>query len=86
MSGSLYSGAFTVVREEHYWVATHNETGIASHGDDPNEAIDMAIEAVELVREDPEPAPEAEQEELRREYGIETTEDDRGIDSPAGMP
>ena len=77
---------FTVAREENYWVATHIETGIASHGDDPTDAIRMATEAVELVEEDPEPASEEEQDQLRREYGIDTTDDDRGIDSPAGMP
>lgn len=86
MSDSLYRGGFTVAREEHYWVATHNDTGIASHGDDPNEAIDRAIEAVELAQADLDPAPEDEQDEIRREYGIDVTDDERGIESPGGMP
>lgn len=86
MSESLQPNQFIVVREETAWVATHTETGIASHGDDPNEAVAMATEAVELVAEDPEPASAAEQEEIRRTLGIEVTEDERGIESPSGMP
>jgi predicted RNase H-like HicB family nuclease len=86
MSDSLYHGGFTVAREERYWVATHIDTGIASHGDDPNDAIDRAIEAVELAQSDPEPAPEEEQDEIRHEFGIDVTDDERGIESPNGMP
>lgn len=86
MSESLQPNQFMVVREETAWVATHTETGIASHGDDPNEAVAMATEAVELVAEDPEPASAAEQKEIRRTLGIEVTEDERGIESPSGMP
>lgn len=77
---------FSVVREEDYWVATHIETEITSHGEDPTEAVAMATEAVELVAEDPEPAPSAQQEAVRRELGIEIDEDDRGIESPRGLP
>lgn len=86
MSESLQPTEFEVVREDTVWVATHTETGIASHGDDPTEAVAMATEAVELVEEDPEPASAAEQEEIRRELGIEVSEDERGIESPSGMP
>ena len=86
MSDSLYRGGFTVAREEHYWVATHNDTGIASHGEDPNDAIDQAIEAVELAKSDPEPASEEKQDEIRREFGIDVDDDERGIESPNGMP
>ena len=85
MSESLQP-KFSVVREDTAWVATHTETGIASHGDDPNEAVAMATEAVELVQQDPEPASMAQQETIRRELGIEVTDDERGIDSPNGMP
>lgn len=77
---------FSVVREEDYWVATHIETEITSHGEDPNEAVAMATEAVELVAEDPDPAPDDEQEAIRRELELELDEDERGIDSPSGMP
>lgn len=77
---------FSVVREEDYWVATHTETGIASHGEDPTEAVAMATEAVELVAEDPDPAPSDQQEAIRRELGIDIDDDERGIESPHGMP
>lgn len=86
MSEPLQPAEFTVTREDTGWVAIHTETGIASHGDDPTKAVAMATEAVGLVEEDPEPAPAAEQEEIRRELGIEVTEDERGIESPSGMP
>lgn len=77
---------FSVVREEDYWVATHTETGIASHGEDPTEAVAMATEAVELVAADPDPAPSEQQEAMRRELGTDLDEDDRGIESPNGIP
>lgn len=86
MSTSLPSETFHVVREDTAWVATHTETGIASHGDDPNEAVAMATEAVELVQEDPDPASAAKQEEIRRELGIDIAENEREIESPSGMP
>lgn len=85
MSEALHS-KFSIVREADYWVATHTETGIASHGDDPNEAVAMATEAVELVAADPAPAPSEQQEAIRHDLGIEIDDDERGIDSPNGMP
>ena len=86
MSESLQPKEFTVVREDHVWVATHVETGIASQGKDPNEAVAMAEEAVELSEQDHEPASAEEQEALRRELGIDVDESDSPIDSPSGMP
>lgn len=83
MSESLQP-KFSVVREGTVWVATHTETGIASQGNDPNEAVAMATEAVELSQGDHEPAPPEEQEAFRRELGLD--EDDPEIDSPRGMP
>lgn len=84
MSESLPPKKFTVVREGDVWVATDTETGIASQGDDPNEAVAMATEAVELSQGDHDPAPAEEQEALRCELGID--EDEPAIDSPRGMP
>lgn len=86
MSDSLHPEKFTVVREEGVWVATHVETGIASQGDDPNEAVAMAEEAVALGREDHEPAPADDQDALRRELELDVDENERPIDSPSGMP
>lgn len=83
MSESLQP-KFSVVREDTAWVATHTETGIASQGNDPNEAVAMATEAVELSQGDHEPAPPEEQEAFRRELGLD--EDEPEIDSPRGMP
>lgn len=84
MSEALHPTEFTVVHEGDVWVATDTETGIASQGDDPNEAVAMATEAVELSQGDHDPAPPEEQEEFRRELGID--EDEPEIDSPSGMP
>lgn len=84
MSESLHPTKFTVVREDDIWVATDTETGIASQGNDPNEAVAMATEAVELNQGDHEPAPPEQQAVLRRELGID--EDEPEIDSPSGMP
>jgi predicted RNase H-like HicB family nuclease len=81
-----HSAEFTVTREDEYWVATHVETGVASHGDDPTEAVAKATEAAKLFTENPEPTSEAEQEAIRRELGIDVDADERGIDSPSGMP
>ncbi|HET7324777.1 MAG TPA: type II toxin-antitoxin system HicB family antitoxin [Halococcus sp.] len=86
MSESLVPEKFTVIRDGDVWVATHTETGIASQGDDPNEAVAMATEAVELSQGDHEPASAEEQENLRRELGIDGGEDEPEIDSPSGMP
>ena len=77
---------FELAREGDVWVATHVETGVASHGDDPNEAVAMASEAVELGQQDHEPASDDVHEAFLREMGIESDEREVPIDSPSGMP
>ena len=77
---------FELVREGDVWVATHVETGVASHGDDPNEAVAMAEEAVELSQQDHEPASDEAHEAFLREMGIDPDDREVPIDSPSGMP
>ena len=64
---------FTLSREGEWWVATHIETDVASHGSDPNEAVAMATEALELTREGPESVSDEEHREFLRDLGIEPT-------------
>jgi|GEM_PF-3274489 predicted RNase H-like HicB family nuclease len=77
---------FELSHEDGWWVATHVETGVASHGRDPNEAVEMAEEAVELSQQDHEPAPEADQQAFLDELGLDIDLGADPIDTPDGMP
>ena len=72
--------------EDDLVTATDRETGVASCGESRPEALAMLSEALELHERNDEPASEAEQNRIRRELGIDVSEDERGIDSPSGMP
>jgi predicted RNase H-like HicB family nuclease len=85
MTVSPESLEFTLAREGEWWVATHIETDVASHGSDPNEAVAMATEALELTREDPDPVSDEEHRAFLHDLGIEPHDGDP-IDSPDGMP
>jgi len=85
MTAAPASLEFTLTREGEWWVATHIATGIASHGSDPNEAVSMATEALELSQEDHEPVSDEEHRAFLRELGIEPHDGDP-IESPDGMP
>lgn len=77
-----------LTREDTIWVARHVETGIASHGDTPNEAVSMVKDAVHLHQQTHDPAPEAYQREMLRKLDIELTrkEVSEETDTPDGMP
>lgn len=86
MSVQAAPADFKLTREGDVWVATHVETGIASQGRDPNEAVAMTQEAVELSQQEHTPASAAEQAALRQQLNIDIDEDADSIDSPSGMP
>jgi len=76
---------FGLSQEGERWVATHLETGVASHGHDPTEAVAMATEALELTGEDHEPVSEEEHRSFLEGVGIDPHKGEP-IDSPDGMP
>ena len=77
---------FELTHEDEWWVATHVETGVASHGRDPTEAVEMAREAVELSQQHHEPASEADQRAFLDELGIDVDLNADPIETPDGMP
>lgn len=86
MSTLTESPDYELTYEGHVWVATDIETGIASQGSDPNEAIEMVEEAVRVAHSPHDPASEAQRNTIRRRLGIEREEVEDEIDSPSGMP
>ncbi len=62
---------YELSRERDLWVALHVDTGIASQGDTPNEAVEMVDEAVRLHQQDHEPAGEEYQKDMLERYDID---------------
>ena len=75
-----------LTREDSIWVARHVETGISSHGDTPNEAVSMVMDAVYLHRQAHAPAPEGYQRDMLDKLDINPEEASEDIDTPDGMP
>jgi predicted RNase H-like HicB family nuclease len=69
----------TLTEEEGMWVAEHAETGVASQGETPQQALEMLLEAVALYRSeagDGIDSPEAEREVLA-DLGLDPDEIER---------
>lgn len=77
---------FELVCEGDLWVATHVETGVASQGKSPNEAVAMAREAVALHQESHHPGDDGYQTEMLERFDIDQESTEESIDSPGGMP
>lgn len=77
---------FKLAHEGELWVATHLPTGIASQGADPNEAVEMACEAVALHDEPHDPGDDAFQRAQLARFDIYPDEVAEEIESPDGMP
>ena len=77
---------FKLVREGDLWVATHVETGIASQGESPNEAIEMAEEAVQLHQQEHRAGDEEHQRAMLERFSLDINSDSESIDTPDGMP
>ena len=77
---------FELVLAREIWVATHIETGVASQGDSPNEAVALAQEAARLLQESPSPGDEAYQRAMLERFDIDLEDVSTAIDSPDGVP
>ena len=77
---------FELLLEGDIWVATHIETGVASQGDSPNEAVALAQEAARLQQESPLPGDEAYQHAMLERFDIDPEDVSTAIDSPDGVP
>lgn len=77
---------FELVREGDLWVATHVETGIASQGKSPNEAVAMVEEAVQLHQQEHHAGDERHQREMLERFNIDVDAASESIDTPDGMP
>ena len=77
---------FELTREDSIWVARHIDTGVASHGDSPNDAVSMVIDAVHMHQQSHSPAPEAYQRAMLRKLDIDPEEVSGKIDTPDDMP
>lgn len=86
MSSRSTPAEFELVRDGDVWVATHVETGVASQGDTPNEAVAMAQEAVHLHRESHQPGDADQQRAMLDRFDIDEDDVAESIDSPSGMP
>lgn len=75
-----------LTRDDSIWVARHVDTGIASHGDTPNEAVSMVIDALHMHQQPHAPAPEAYQRYIHDKLDIDPEEVSEEIDTPDGMP
>jgi predicted RNase H-like HicB family nuclease len=53
------------------WVARHAETGVASHGQTPTEAVEMAEEAARLHQQDHTPGDEEFQQMMLDKFDID---------------
>lgn len=65
---------YELVEEDEIWVATHLKTGVASQGQTPTEAVDMAAEAVELHQQNHTPGGEDFQKRMLDRYDIDESE------------
>ena len=77
---------FELVRDGDIWVATHVETGVASQGDTPTEAVAMAEEAAQLHRESHHAGDDTHQRTMLERFDIDPEDVSDPIDSPSGMP
>lgn len=68
------------------WVALHVETGVASQGTSPTEAVAMAQEAARLHQKPHSPGDDTYQREMLERFGIESEDVAENIDTPGGMP
>jgi predicted RNase H-like HicB family nuclease len=53
------------------WVARHVDTGIASHGETPTEAVEMADEAAELHQDEHTPGDDEFQQRMLDRFDID---------------
>ena len=77
---------FELLLEGEIWVATHIETGAASQGDTPNEAVALAQEAARLQQESPSPGDDDYQRAMLERFDIDPEEVSISIDSLEGVP
>ena len=77
---------FEFLLEGKIWVATHIQTGVASQGDTPNEAVALAQEAARLQQESPSPGDEEYQRAMLERFDIDPEEVSTAIYSPDGVP
>lgn len=78
---------YELVQEGDLWVAMHVETGVASQGDTPTEAVEMAKEASALASQEHHPGDDDYQQRMLRQCGIDPSDvDDEITDTPDGMP
>ena len=62
---------FELSRDGDLWIATHVDTEIASHGETPTEAVDMAQEAVRLHQQNHTIGDDEHQREMLDRYDID---------------
>lgn len=77
---------FELLREGSVWIATHVETGVASHGASPDRAVAMAEEAAFLYKQDHSAGDETHQREMLERFSIDPAEVSEEVDTPDGMP
>lgn len=77
---------FELTRDGEIWVATHVDTGVASQGNTPNEAVAMARDAARLQQESHHVGDEAHQNAMLDRFDIDRDAVSDTIDSPNGMP
>lgn len=77
---------FELVREGDLWVATHVETGIASQGDSPDEAVAMVEEAVALHQQEHHAGDEEYQRSMLEQFDIDIDDTSEPVETPDGMP
>lgn len=77
---------FELSHEGEVWVALHVETGVASQGETPTEAVAMAQEAARLQQTSHEPGDDEHQRAMLDRFDIDENEVVDSIDTPDGMP
>lgn len=71
MTISMPEPEFELIREGDIWIAVHVQSNIASRGETPTEAVDMADEAAELHREDHDPGDSEYQRAMLDRFDID---------------
>lgn len=77
---------FELTQDGEVWVATHVNTGIASQGETPTEAVEMVQEASHLHEKSHTPGDETHQRSMLDQFGISLEDVEEEIDTPDGMP
>ncbi|WP_449405219.1 type II toxin-antitoxin system HicB family antitoxin [Haloferax marinum] len=77
---------YELTQDGNVWVAVHVDTGVASQGDTPTEAVKMAREAAKLHEQPHAPGDDNYQTEMLERFGIDKEDVTEGIDTPDGMP